>query len=124
MTFYWICPHCQGKNFYSGSKTTNVVVICKGCKKQVKASSHKKPEKKEEKPRDTTDKLPKTIDKLPIDVSNGSLESLVIAMNYAINTIKFKKPVIDKDVNSTWYQHFLSWTKWRKTFQMGLLNRE
>ena len=111
--FYWVCPICEYENLYSGSKTTNVVVTCHGCKTVIKASSHKRPEKKEKKP----DKLPRTTKKLPILKMNGSVQSLIIALNYAINTIKLKKQVIDKDVNSTWYQHFQSWTGWRSYLQ-------
>lgn len=50
----------------------------------------------------------------------GSLEELVIMSIFAINSIKNKKEVKDKNVDSTYYQHYLSWIKWRKTFQKAL----
>ena len=71
----------------------------------------------------TFDGTKKTLFNLDLEKFNGSLESLIIAMNYAINTIKNKREVVAKDINSTRYQHFLSWTKWRKTFQMELTNQ-
>ena len=110
--FYWICP-CGYENLYSGSKTTNVVVTCHGCKAVIKASSHKRPEKKEK----NREILPRTTKKLPILKTNGSVQSLIIALNYAINTIKNKDSVKDKDIDSTWYQHFKSWTGWRSYLQ-------
>lgn len=119
MTFHWKCPVCSGENFYSGSKTTNVVVKCKKCNKgSVKASSHKIIKKKENNPpQKTTSKLPRTTNKLPVIKMNGSVKSLIIALNYAINTIKLKKQVVEKDVDSTWYQHYKSWTSWRSYLQ-------
>ena len=107
-----MCPHCQGENFYSGSKTTNVVVKCKKCDKaKVKASSHKitkikdplPPPKTTKNYRNATMKLPKL--------------TMLTMSNYAINTIHRKKQVIDKDVNSTWYQYFETWSEIRSFIQ-------
>ena len=61
MGFFWICP-CGHENYYSGSKTTNVVVQCKSCKAKVKASSHKKPEIKVSIPERNYQAQPKTTD--------------------------------------------------------------
>ena len=116
MGFFWICPGCTHENFYSGSKTTNVVVTCLGCKSVIKASSHRKPEKKIIVPRDTTESQPKTTNKLPTVKMNGMVQSLIIALNYAINTIKNKEEVIAKKEDSTWYAHYKSWTRIREYF--------
>ena len=116
MGFFWICP-CGHENYYKGSKTTNVVVQCKGCKSKVKASSHKIPEKKEIKPRLTTENQPETTRKLPALKFNGMVQSLIIALNYAINTIKNKEEVIEQKQDSTWYAHYKSWVSIRKYFQ-------
>ena len=117
MGFFWICPGCTHENFYSGSKTTNVVVQCKSCKAKVKASSHKKPEIKVSIPERNYQTQPKTTNKLPNIKLNGSLASLIVMCNYAINTIKNKDEVKDKKVGSTWYTFHQSWTKWREYFQ-------
>ena len=117
MVFYWLCPNCTHENFYSGSKTTNVVVQCKGCKTKVKASSHKKPEIKVNIPERNYQTQPKTTNKLPTVKMNGMVQSLIIALNYAINTIKNKEEVIAKKEDSTWYAHYKSWTSIREYFQ-------
>ena len=117
MGFFWICPGCTHENYYSGSKTTNVVVTCLGCKSVIKASSHKKPEKREIIPERNYQTQPKTTNKLPSIKLNGSLASAIVMCNYAINTIKNKEEVKKKQVNSTWYTYYLSWTKWRQYFQ-------
>jgi len=55
--------------------------------------------------------------KIPTIKMNGTVKTLIIALNYAINTIKNKKPVKDKDVNSTWYQYYTEWSRIRRYFQ-------
>jgi len=115
MGFFWICP-CGHENYYKGDKTTNVVVTCLGCKSVIKASSHKKPEIKLEVTRPTTNYLPRTTNKLRTVKINGMVQSLIIALNYAINTIKNKEEVIAKKEDSTWYAHYKSWTRIREYF--------
>ena len=116
MGFFWCCPQCGTKYFYRGSKTTEAVTTCTPCNLKLRIFQYKI----EEKPPETTEELPKTTIKPRLFNFNGSLESLLIMSNYAINTIKNKKQVKEKDLNSTWYQHYLSWSKWRATFQIAL----
>ncbi len=49
--------------------------------------------------------------------------SLITALNYAINTIKNKKGVKNRDITSTYYQYYLEWNKLREYFmkQQGLI---
>ena len=120
MPFYWICPGCSHKNFYSGSKTTNVVVTCKGCKNVIKASSHKKPEKKADPPPETTDKLPKTTNTQyttsivnrpsKIQVKIGDVNWLIVleVMDRGISTIRNKSGV--KNKKGSYYYDFLKWS--------------
>ena len=113
MGFDWKCPECELVNYYSGSKTTNVVVQCKSCKRKIKASSHKIVKK----PLINYQKQPETTKKLPPLKFNGMVQSLIIALNYAINTIKNKEEVIAKKEDSTWYAHYKSWTRIREYLQ-------
>ena len=122
------CPHC--KTIKTIDKTDkNIQVRCSkregGCGERFYTENnvYLEPKIKTDKTRFKTNMTKKEVVNLDITKFNGSIESLIIAMNYAINTIKNKKSVVNKDVNSTWYQHYMSWTKWRKTFQMGLINR-
>jgi len=46
-----------------------------------------------------------------IFLKEAEAESLIIALNYAINSIKNKKDVKEKRINSTRYIHFQRWTK-------------
>ena len=120
------CPICGTKRTIIG---TEVRVRCVNTECKVRFYTKKnivpKEGKKEDKKQQirTINGTIKKVFNFDIEKFNGSLESLIIAMNYAINTIKNKKAVVNKDINSTWYQHYLSWTKWRKTFQMGLTNQ-
>lgn len=57
-----------------------------------------------------------TIKPKPLEF-NGTVKTLIIALNYAINTIKNKKQVKEKDVNSTWFQYYKEWSRIRKYFQ-------
>jgi len=120
------CPTCGAKRTIIG---TEVRVRCINTECKVRFYTKKnivpKEGKKEDKKQQirTINGTIKKVFNFDIEKFNGSLESLIIAMNYAINTIKNKKAVVNKDINSTWYQHYLSWTKWRKTFQMGLTNQ-
>jgi len=113
MVFYWVCPNCNRKSFYSGSKTTNAITTCPGCKQKLRIFKYKfveKPQINYQKPHKTTNKPQ------PIEY-NGMVQSLIIALTYAINTVKNKKQVKAKDANSTWYQHYRSWTRIRSYFQ-------
>ena len=110
MGFYWVCPNCNRKSFYSGSKTTDAITTCPGCKKKLRVFRYKMVVK-------TTDK-PQINHKKPQPLEfNGMVQSLIIALTYAINTVKNKKQVKAKDVNSTWYQHYRSWSMIREYFQ-------
>ena len=91
MPFFWICPECARENYYSGSKTTNVVVQCKGCKTKVKASSHKKPEIKVKSEATHYQIQPQATNKLPTVKMNGMVQSLIIALNYAITPLRTKR---------------------------------
>ena len=55
--------------------------------------------------------------KLPIAKMNGMVQSLIIALNYAINTIKNKEDVVAERVDSTRYAHYKSWIRIREYFQ-------
>ena len=112
MGFFWLCP-CGHQNFYSGSKTTDAVTSCSSCKKSMKVFQYRKVVS----PTKIGKKQPKTTDKLPTIKMNGMVGSLVIALNYAINTIKNKKEVLEEKIDSTWYQHYKSWTRMREYFQ-------
>ena len=121
------CPNCKTKRDIKGTEERVRCSNKETCgmrfyvAKNIVPKEVKKKDKKQE--IRTFDGTKKEVFNLDLEKFNGSLESLIIAMNYAINTIKNKKPVIAKDINSTWYQHFLSWTKWRKAFQLGLENQ-
>ena len=119
MGFKWSCPICGGFNFYDGSKTTNVVVKCKICgKANVKASSHKVIEIKEDKkPEETTDPLPETTKKLPIIKHNGMVGDLIEALSWAINSIKNKPEVKEKREWSSYYRKHERWCRHRDYFQ-------
>ena len=113
MGFFWRCPGCKTEYFYRGSKTTDAVTTCTPCSLKLKIFKYRIIEK----PPETTDKLPKTTTKLQPIEYNGMVQSLIIALTYAINTVKNKKQVKAKDEDSTWYQHYRSWTRIRKYFQ-------
>lgn len=59
----------------------------------------------------------------PAKQTDINTSSLIIALNYAINTIKNKKEVKNKDIVSTYYQYYLQWNKLREYFmkQQGLI---
>lgn len=116
MPFLWKCPHCKTKVFYSGSKTTNVVVTCTSCKKTVKASSHKikKPEPQ------TTNELPKTTNrqyttsivnrpsKIQIKIDDVNWITVLKIMDRGISTIRNKSEV--KAKRGAYYFDFLEWS--------------
>jgi len=113
------CPHC--KTIKTIDKTDkNIQVRCGkrggGCGERFYVKENIVLEKEENK---TMIKTNKTIKPRFLN-HNGSLESLIICVTYGINTIKNKKQVKERDLNSTWYQHFQSWSKWRETLQMAL----
>lgn len=109
MPFFWKCP-CGDQNYYKGKKTTDAVTTCSSCRLKSRIFQYKIVVSVPPKPPKTTLK-PQALE------YNGMVKSLIIALNYAINTIKNKKPVVDKDVNSTWYQYFSEWSRIRKYFQ-------
>ena len=106
MGFFWKCP-CGSRNFYKGGLTTEAVTTCSACKRKSRIFQYKIVAITTPKPPETTPKIE----------YNGMVKSLIIALNYAINTIKNKKPVKDRDVNSTWYQYYTEWSRIRKYFQ-------
>lgn len=46
-----------------------------------------------------------------IYMSKDECKDLIFALNYAINSIKNKKDVVEKKETSTRYEHFKRWTK-------------
>lgn len=112
MSFWWLCPECDAKNYYKGKKTTDAVTSCSSCRLKLRIFQHKVVVSVPNKPPKTTQK--------PQFYLNGDLKSLIIALNYAINTIKNKKEVREKKIDSTWYFYWKEWTRIRKSFQMEL----
>ena len=115
MPFFWKCP-CGIQNYYKGKKTTDAVTTCSSCRLKSRMFRYKIVVSVPPKPPKTTLK-PQALE------YNGMVKSLIIALNYAINTIKNKKPVVDKDVNSTWYIYWRDWTRIRTYFQELELNK-
>ena len=109
MPFFWKCP-CGDQNYYKGIKTTDAITTCSACSLKSRIFQYKIVVSIPQKPPKTTPK-PQALE------YNGMVKSLIIALNYAINTIKNKKPVVDKDVNSTWYIYWRDWTRIRTYFQ-------
>jgi len=52
-----------------------------------------------------------------IRISESDCNDLIIALNYAINSIKNKDDVKKCVINSTRYEFFLRWTKIREKFK-------
>ena len=61
--------------------------------------------------------------KMAVKQTDINISSLITALNYAVNTIKNKKAVKDKEITSTYYQYYLEWNKLREYLmkQQGLI---
>jgi len=106
MGFAWLCPICGNEHKYGGKATTKATARCGTTNLKIWQYKIIPPLP----PQTTTKKLP--------DIRlNGSLASLIVMCNYAINTIKNKEEVKKEKVGSTWFTHYQSWTKWRQYFQ-------
>ena len=55
-----------------------------------------------------------TLEDKIIEFLKENRKNWIIAMNYAINTIKNKKEVKEKKESSTWYKYFKDWTEDRE----------
>ena len=113
MVFYWVCPNCNRKSFYSGSKTTNAITTCPGCKQKLRIFKYKFVEK----PQINYQKPHKTTNKLPIIKHNGMVGDLIEVLTWAINTIKNKPEVKDKIKWSSYYRKYQKWSRHRDYFQ-------
>ena len=110
MGFDWLCPICEEEHWYGGKATTKATARCGTTNLKIWQYKIIPPLPPPKPPQATTKKLP--------DIRlNGSLASLIVMCNYAINTIKNKEEVIAKKEDSTWYAHYKSWTSIREYFQ-------
>jgi len=108
MGFAWLCPICGNEHKYGGKATTKATARC--------GTTNLKIWQYKIIPPLPPPKPPQATNKLPTVKMNGMVQSLIIALNYAINTIKNKEEVMAKKEDSTWYAHYKSWTRIREYF--------
>ena len=131
------CPDCGNTQPFNGTLKPRAHTRCSDCKKDFYVMSNLMPT-------DYNDNADKQLglfetdnstdsegnvyigdaDKMPTlekDITSmkqyGTITSLIIALNYAINTIKNKSEVLARKEDSTWYAHYKSWTRLREYFQ-------
>lgn len=114
MGFFWICP-CGHNNHYKGKKTKTANSDCSKCKKNQKIWAKRVIEV----PTNPDGSRPKrsetpTIPKIEF---NGMVGDLIIALSWAINTIKNKPEVKRKVKYSTYFQYHTRWSRYRDYFQ-------
>ena len=129
------CPDCGNTQPFNGTLKPRAHTRCSDCKKDFYVMSNLMPT-------DYHDNADKQLDLFETDNSTdregnvyigdadvmptftnsmkqyGTITSLIIALNYAINTIKNKSEVLARKEDSTWYAHYKSWTRLREYFQM------
>lgn len=104
------CPKCGTEKEIIGTEERVRCINKDDCGKRYYIKGNIVPEKKDSEGQKRTPK-PQRLE------YNGMVRSLIIALNYAINTIKNKKSVKECDINSTWYIYWREWTRIRKYFQ-------
>ena len=131
------CPDCENTQPFNGTLKPRAHTRCSACKKDfyvmnnLMPTDHNDNADKQINLFETdnysdsegniyigdADEMP-TLEKDLISMKQyGTITSLIIALNYAINTIKNKEEVIAKKEDSTWYAHYKSWTRIREYFQ-------
>ena len=130
------CPDCGSIQPFNGTMKTRAHTRCSACKKDFYVVSNLVPTDYNDNADKQinlfetdnysdsegniyigdADEMP-TLEKDLISMKQyGTITSLIIALNYAINTIKNKEEVIAKKEDSTWYAHYKSWTSIREYF--------
>ena len=113
------CPNCGTGRTIKGTEERVRCANKETCGCRFYVEKNIVPSNKEKGDNIGTPESRKTTPVLPDSVSITIPKLTFLAMsNYAINTIRNKKQVVDKDVNSTWYQYFEAWCEIRTAVQL------
>ena len=111
MGFKWKCPECEQVHEYGGNATTKATARCGS--KNLKIWQYKiMPPKPPKKPPQAT-KYRTTIQTPSKASAQINLDYWEDMANWAINTIKYKKAVLEENMGSQVYRNYLRWVKQR-----------